>query len=56
MAVADPAELTAAAAVGDAPDDDEYDALLADVTEVRTQLVALIASLTDAGVIEPVEE
>lgn len=41
-----PAAMTAVAAVGAAPDDDEYDALLADVTAVRAEVVKLVTDLT----------
>lgn len=37
-----PAALTATAAAGAAPDDDEFDALLADVTALRTTVAALV--------------
>ncbi len=51
-AVADVAALTAAAAAGAAPDDDEFDALLADVTAVRSPVNDLLASLRTAGLLE----
>ncbi len=50
-AVVDVAALTAAAAAGAAPDDDEFDALLADVTAVRSTVNGLLASLRDAGLL-----
>jgi len=49
--VADPAALTAVAAVGAAPDDDEYDALLADVTAIRTTLLAVVNALQANGLV-----
>lgn len=47
-----PAALTAVAAVGEAPTAAEYDALLADVTAVRAEVVKLVAdALADKKVI-----
>lgn len=40
-----PAALTATAAAGAAPDDDEFDALLADVTALRTTVAAVVVDL-----------
>lgn len=40
-----PAALTAAAAAGATPTDDEFDALLADVTALRTTLAAAVVDL-----------
>jgi hypothetical protein len=51
-AVADLGALTAAAAAGAAPDDDEFDALLADVTAIRAKVNALLGSLRTAGLID----
>ena len=50
-AVDDAAALTAEAAAGDAPDDDEFDALLADVTALRGTVNDLLASLRAAGIL-----
>lgn len=49
--VADPAELTAKQ-VSAAPAKEDFNKLLADVTAVRTQLVALLGSLRGAGLIK----
>jgi hypothetical protein len=43
-----PAALTAAAAAGAAPDKAEFDALLADVTALRTTLAAVVTDATAA--------
>lgn len=48
-----PAALTAVAAVGSAPTKAEYDALLADVTALRTSLATLIANLKTATSVKP---
>lgn len=48
---ADDAALTAIAAVGAAPDKAEYDALLADVTALRTVVNDLLAKLRTAGIV-----
>ena len=45
LTAATPAALTAVAAAGATPTDDEFDALLADVTEVRTQVAAAVVDL-----------
>lgn len=51
-AVADLGALTAIAAVGATPTDDEYDALLADVTLIHAKVNALLASLRAAGLLD----
>jgi len=51
VAVADAAALTATTAAGATPTDDEFNALVADVTEVHTQLNALLTALRNAGYI-----
>ena len=51
-AVADAAALTAANAAGDAPTDEEFDALVADVTALRTKLNELLGALRDTNLID----
>lgn len=51
VAVPDAPALTSEAAAGDTPTDDEYDALRADVAALRGTVLALQASLRDAGII-----
>lgn len=43
-----PAALTATAAAGAAPDDDEFDALLADVTALRATVAAVVVDAAAA--------
>lgn len=47
--VAAPAAITATAAAGSAPTKTEYDALLADVTALRTTVANLLSALKTAG-------
>lgn len=48
-AVADLGALTAANAVGDAPTDEEFDAVVADLTAVHAKVNELLGVLRDAG-------
>jgi len=51
VAVADAAALTSTTAAGEAPTDDEFDALRTDVVNLRATVLALQASLRDAKLI-----
>jgi hypothetical protein len=52
VAVSDPAALTSAAITGgESPTEAEHNAVRADLVATRTQLIALITSLENAGII-----
>jgi hypothetical protein len=51
-AVADVGALTAANAAGDAPTDDEHDAVVADLATLRSKLNDLLAKMRTANILD----